>query len=332
MTDKQVRQDCNGEIAELIESMRQGLVAAPDIYQPGSFWDGLIGANLDMLQAEGIENFKRTVSNNYYNWLVTSIRDPQVQNALLEWVRRPTMSPLRARLHEPITGLRTTDRDHRFDLSRRAARQYTWFVGMLWEIARRNDPDGLTSRLTEPELGNPVRISQNGRLISQDLANSIVEYSFVARAGLVDDGARVAELGAGYGRLAYVYAEARAVSYCIFDIPPALAVAQWYLTAVLGRDRIVPYERDVAFVDVESRLVPGTVGFFTPDQLDLFPDGWFGCTQTISTLPEMPAPQATHYLQLLAAKARSGVFLKQWRRWRKPGRRRRAKRESLHTA
>ncbi len=70
------------------------------------------------------------------------------------------------------------------------------------------------------------------------------------------------------------------------------------------------------FTLVEPQLTPGIVAFFTPDQIDMFPDGWFDLTQTISTLPEMPAPQAAHYLEVLAAKSRRAVFLKQWRRWR----------------
>ena len=46
-----------------------------DLPRQGEFWDGLIAANLEMLRSEGIANFKRTVCSNYYNWLVTSLRD-----------------------------------------------------------------------------------------------------------------------------------------------------------------------------------------------------------------------------------------------------------------
>ncbi len=306
----------NSDIAALIETMRRGLAAGADIYQPGEFWDGLITSNLEMLETEGIDNFKRTVSNNYYNWLVSSLRNPQVQRALLGWLRRPTLAPLVNHLDEPATGLRTLTEEHSFALSRSASWRYKFFVGAIWETARRADTRGLTERLSEPEIGNPLRLRHRGRLISQDLANSIIELTFAARSGVVRDGARVAELGAGYGRLAYVFSEAYAVTYCIFDIPPALAVAQWYLTAVLGADRVVPYAPGDDFSVVERRLEPGVVAFFTPDQMEMFPDGWFDCTQTISTLPEMPASQSAHYLDLLAAKARHAIFLKQWRRWR----------------
>jgi hypothetical protein len=52
--------------------------------------------------------------------------------------------------------------------------------------------------------------------------------------------------------------------------------------------------------------------FLPPDQLDTFPDGWFDCAQTISTLPEMPQAQASHYLHLFSRKSARAIFLKQW--------------------
>jgi putative sugar O-methyltransferase len=303
-------------VAELIEDMRRGVASGPEIYRPGAFWDGLIEANLEMIETEGITNFKRTVSNNYYNWLVTSLRDPQIRQALLSWARRPSLAPLLNRVEGSTAGLRTTDRNESFALSRTACWRYEFFVGALWESARRCDPQSLTDRLSEPEVGNPIRIRHRGRLISQDLANSIIEWTFVWRSGVVGEGLRVAELGAGYGRLAYVFAQAQETTYCIFDIPPALAVAQWYLSSVLGDKRVRGYQPGNDFSLVEPQLRTGTVSFFTPDQIEMFPDGWFDLTQTISTLPEMPSRQASHYLEILTAKSRRAFFLKQWRRWR----------------
>ena len=286
---------------------------APSIYQPGEFWDELIAANLEMIESEGIENLKRTVSNNYYNWLVSGLGDPQLHHAVKGWLRRPSLAPVLNRVDDRATGFRMLYRADSFSMSPFARWPYKFFVGATWETARREDSLGLTERLSEPEVGNPLRIRCRGRLISQDLANSIIELSFVAQSGVVGDGCRVAELGAGYGRLAYVYSQAASLSYCVFDIPPTLAVSQWYLTHVLGPERVVPYSPGADFGALEPRLAPGTVAFFTPDQMEMFPDGWFDCTQTISTLPEMPQTQAMHYLALLATKSRRAVYLKQWK-------------------
>jgi putative sugar O-methyltransferase len=304
----------DAEVAEWIEGMRRHVADGPAIYRPGAYWTDLLERNLAMLRADGIRRFKRTVSNNYYNWLVTSWLDPQMRGAVISWLRHPTLAPLRARM-EPAHAVRTMVRDDAFDLSAAAARRYRLFVAATWERARREDRLGLSDRMEEPEIGTPLRLVSSGRLVSQDLANSIIECNYAARSGLVRDGARVAELGAGYGRLAHVFLAARRLTYCIFDIPPALAVSQWYLRELLGPARVVAFDpaRDR---DAIMALKPGQVAFFTPDQLELFPDGWFDLTQTISTLPEMPEPQAAHFLTMLADKSSGEVFLKQWRRWR----------------
>lgn len=300
------------EIASVIEAMRAHLAAAPEIYRPGAFWADLIETNLEMLESEGFENFKRTVSNNYFNWVVRDPRDPQLRAAIGRAIRHPHLRDLRTRM-DSTEGLRTTDRSDSFELRGLSALVYRFFVGQTWARARYEDRLGLTERLEEPAVGNPIRMRDaDGRMISQDLANSIIECNFAAASGQVRDGARIAELGAGYGRVAHVHAHAARSIYCIFDIPPTLAVSQWYLTQVLGPDRVVPFSADP---DIGA-LEPGTVALFTPDQLDRFPDGWFDLTQTISTLPEMTRPQSDHFLALLAAKSSGALFLKQWKRWR----------------
>ncbi len=295
--------------------MRVSVRDGPAVFHPGAFWDDLIDSNVAMLELAGIENFKRTIANNYYNWMVRSVHDPQIQRAFANWLRRPSLRPLRARLHGGVQGIRTLDRTERYDFTRFQSWKYRTFVATVWDTARRFDRHGLTDRLSEPPQGNPLPVTVSGHAISQDLANSIIEFSFVDAARPLRDGDRVAELGAGYGRLADVFLKACGVVYCVFDIPPALAVAQWYLTQVHGAERVVAFDPDATFDGIVDRLTPGVVAFFTPAQLELFPDGWFDVTQTISTLPEMPRQQADAYLGLLAAKSRGVVYLKQWKRW-----------------
>jgi len=298
--------------------MQRDVATGPEVYRPGAFWDELVAVNIDMIRTQGIDNLKRTVSTNYFNWLPLGLKDVQVQAAVRHWLRDPTVANLRIRT-EPLAELRTCDRETTFSVnSTWRTWLYGFFVGAAWEQARREDAFALTERLAEPDVGNPIRTWRGSKLISQDLANSIIECSFAGSTGAVREGSRVAELGAGYGRLAHVFASAFELTYCIFDIPPALAISQWYLGQVLGDTRITPYRAYDNFDQVEEGLRPGTVAFFTPNQLELFPDGWFDLTQTISTLPEMPERQATRFLELLAAKSGSALFLKQWRSWRNP--------------
>jgi putative sugar O-methyltransferase len=99
---------------------------------------------------------------------------------------------------------------------------------LLWRYAEREAGDQLGS-LAEPAFGNPPAIRDGERLISQDLANSVLEYRSYA------DVARgcVCELGGGYGRNAFVTASLAPVDrYIMADISPAIGIAQQYLTTV----------------------------------------------------------------------------------------------------
>ena len=110
----------------------------------------------------------------------------------------------------------------------------------------------MRQHVNEPEIGNPFRIECGGRLLSQDLASSIVECNVVADLLKDIPRPRVAEVGAGYGRLAHTYVSTLPGQYFIFDIPPALGVAQWYLEKALGPDRSFAFG---ILIDARSRWI-----------------------------------------------------------------------------
>jgi hypothetical protein len=168
---------------------------------------------------------------------------------------------------------------------------YRVFVGLLWHHARAICGNGLTEQLAEPLLGNPLRCSLGGRLISQDLANSIRECT-VCLAPLEAELMSVrplsmVEIGAGYGRLGFVLLTGTPCRYTVVDIPPALALAQWYLTTLLPQVPTFRFRPWHSFADVQSEMEGTDIRFLTPDQFALCPAGYFDLGITISTLPEM---------------------------------------------
>ncbi len=287
--------------------------ASPALYRPSRFWDDLNSINAQWLDEFGLENFKRTVAQNYFNWLVVAHQDPQFRAVLGAWLRRPALRPLLTRMPDPGLLRTTIGLERRFGIPQRLV--YRLFVGMLWEVAVRDDRLGLTSRLEEPALGNPIDTWSGTRRISQDLANSIRECNAVTDWCGPGRGSVVAELGAGYGRLAFVFLAGASVRYVIFDIPPALHVAQWYLTRLFPERRAFRFRRFLAFSEIEGELAQSDVAFFTPNQMALFPDGYFDVFLSISTLPEMSQDQIANYLAAMSRLARRGIYLKQWRRW-----------------
>src|ERR1700676_1416367 len=85
-------------------------------------------------------------------------------------------------------------------------------------------------RGAEPALGTPIALRHKDQAISQDLAQSLLEYSRIkelTRQLRLPERPTYLELGAGYGRLAYVMLSARTCRYIIVDIPPTILVAKW---------------------------------------------------------------------------------------------------------
>lgn len=294
-----------------LEEMFAEMGRAPAVYRPSAFWEHFNSLNVDQLRRHGLEHFKRTVNQNYFNWLPTDFSDNQIKNVLADWAAQPDVSPLRVEIEDApfLEGFFASnpllDRDKRDT--------YALFVALLCAFARRRDPDRVLDTLTEPAAGNPIRITLDGRAVSQDLANSVRERNaIVAGAGTLVDKTVVAELGAGYGRLAYVFMKTLRCRYFVIDIPPALHIAQHYLSSVLPDTRVFRFRHIERFDDVRDELDSADLCFFTPNQLELLPRGMVDVFVSISSLHEMRLDQIAHYLALMCELTTRAIYLKQW--------------------
>jgi putative sugar O-methyltransferase len=304
------------DITTLIEPMLEELRRHPT-FAPSQFWTGLARKNVEMLEREGLDNFKRTVSNNYFNWLIFGRYDPQYNNVVRTWLRRPNPGALLFRVSGD-TRVQTMLQDAPTPLTPKQAWRYGLFVSMLWDLGRRIDRRGILSRLDEPLLGNPIRISRGGRLITQDLVNSSLELGTMLDLPHTGPRLKVAELGAGYGRLAYAYLATQPGQYFIFDIPPALLVSQWYLQRVLPNKKVFMFRRFDAWEQVAADVAAADVAFFTSNQLAMVPDAYFDIVTSISTMPELTPAQVKLFLTEFARTSAHHIFLKQWLNWKNP--------------
>jgi putative sugar O-methyltransferase len=319
------------DLQQVLKEMVVEVVNGPEIYRPSRFWEQLNDINKEMLEELGIENFKRSVAQNYFNWLVTTKEDPQYRSVRKLWARRPSLQPYLNRMEKPSL-LRTVQpylnrlKDPALlesamgpekRIGAAELRVYKLFVGMLYEYSIQQDWSKIGKRVREPSLGNPINLFRRGKPISQDLANSIREYNAILSDSkeLVSTSKRVAELGAGYGRVAHIFLSDDRTKYFVFDIPPALHVAQWYLSAVHPRRRVFHFRHIDRFSDVIDDLGQSDLAFFTPNQFEVFPDGFFDIFISISTLPEMRMEQIINYLRQAERLTSRYIYLKQWLTW-----------------
>lgn len=266
-----------------------------DLDKPSRFWQRLAAEHADALQLSGPEWVKRSQALRYFTWRWrwwTALRGEQLRFLLLHtspltWVRCATAPTDLSDL--AWTGV-SWPRSERWT--------YVVAVRLLWEYARRHDACRALA-LAEPSTGHPFPVMWCGRLISQDLANSALEAVAIRRAL----GARAAhsflEIGAGYGRTAYVLLSVFPGStYTIVDIEPALSLSRWYLTQLFPAQRL---------------------RFLRPEEAPGIARGSVDVALSVSSLQEMTAEQVEGYLSLFDHAAAGGlVFLKQLARWRNP--------------
>src|SRR5437667_254939 len=84
-----------------LRDMVSEVSGSPPLYRPSRFWTDLNEINQAMLDELGLENLKRTVAQNYFNWLITSKQDPQYRAVRKLWVRRPSLQPYLNKLEYP---------------------------------------------------------------------------------------------------------------------------------------------------------------------------------------------------------------------------------------
>jgi hypothetical protein len=174
-------------------------------------------------------------------------------------------------------------------------------------------------------------VRYRGRGISQDIANSLVEFYAIAE-GMEHDrptGNGVLELGAGYGRLAWVYLSAFPdLRYFIVDIPPALAICQDYLTRLFPDRPAFRFRRFDSYSDVADEMRTAQIGFLTPNQLELVPDWGAGAFINVSSFTRCGRIESS--LRNPDRSTPTGRSVqKQWRNWSKPRRWRDAYRTTI---
>jgi SAM-dependent methyltransferase len=289
------------ELRQMLDALR----AAAPIHQPSRFWEELSASHLAILSsADGYAHFKRSLNNQYFQFGLTASRFPLLSLGL-RWLRHPDGRVLRARFDGATTRIpKAIDRL----LLPVPLALYASAVLRL----RHGD---VLATIPEPAVGDPVVIRFGDLRLTEDLCHSVEERASILE-GLAGRPLRsVLELGAGYGRLAYVLLRAGpGTRYTIVDIPPALYVSQRYLTDVLPDRKVFRFRPFADHAAVAEEMAAADLVFLEPQQLELLPDRSFDLGATVSTLHEMRPDQISHYIQQLDRLC-DAVYTKQWRRF-----------------
>jgi putative sugar O-methyltransferase len=309
-----------GDALPGLQEMWSEMEHAPPIVQPSDYWQSLNDRNRRQLDDEGFAHFKRTINMNYFGWVPHTLGDDQLRAVAISWMRHPVAGVLSARLGDSSM-FRAGPWGLNSSAPNRARFLHRLFLALLWERVHLRDRRGILDRLEEPALGDPFVAEYRGRRMSQDLCNSVYElYSATAAIPGGQLGPRgVLELGGGYGRVASVFLEEFPdARYVVCDIPPALAVAQRYLTELYPDRPTFRFRRFDDGARVAQELAQAQIAFLTPNQLSLLDPLDVELFVNISSLHEMRPEQIAYYLVEADRHTRGFAYLKQWRSWHNP--------------
>lgn len=293
------------------EKMLGDMKNSSPLYRPSRFWINLNEDHLKRISSSGLENFKRSVNLRYFSWGILAILAHgmfPVLHALFKGNWKPFVSGGFGNYNNNLG-----EGAKRFNFL--TAYIYKTYISCLFDFVKISDKHKLLNKLEEPSVGNPFTVIYKRRSVSQDLCNSVHEFNTIANNIDTKKVRNVVELGVGYGRTAYVFLKSLPrISYTIIDIPPALYIAQWYLSKLFGKTKVFHYRRFRTFNQVKKEFDNARIRFLMADQIELLPKKYFDLTLNISSLHEMRRNQIANYLKQINRVTRGFFYTKQWHR------------------
>lgn len=292
-----------------INAMFSTLTKAEPLARPSRYWEELNKMNLAQLKERGYENFKQTIALNYFTWVRILPWDSQIvflcKNLSISAIIRSIGNAFRA------SGQRYFSK-----VGFMQSFSYGLLGSLLWEyVLKLPLPDRLLA-LREPEEGNPPLLRPRPNMtVSQDLANSMLEYDSLQPA--IPASGTIVELGAGYGRNAFVILSLHPnIKYVVIDIPPALWIAERYLSSIFPNRRIFRYRDFAQFADVADEFEHSEIAFLLSSQIAALPRSSVDLVINISSLHEMRTDQVAYYIGRFDAVLKPGghMYIKQWKK------------------
>ena len=324
----------NKELSEMLSELN----SAPKIYSPSIYWQNINKIHIERLANDGMKNFKLSINREYFSWGVSEFRH-QLLPVLSELQRGNIRPFIKSKLMRDAKYVSSTNQfakllasflnSNRFMFFKIS---YTWlklfnnletfmkivyriYVSYLYDYVGKIDNLGLLKKISEPSFGSPLLINYRERLISQDICNSVQEFYSITENSDLPPNAAIAEIGAGYGRLAYVFLKTLPkISYCIVDIPPALYISQEYLKKVFPKEKIFSFRPFRSFKKVEKEFNASRIKFLLPHQIEYLPEDSLDIVINISSFHEMSTNQIKTYFKQVDRLSRGYLYTKQWKR------------------
>jgi putative sugar O-methyltransferase len=141
-----------------------------------------------------------------------------------------------------------------------------------------------------------------------------LEYYSISEVVAFSEGQQVLEIGGGYGRNAFVISTLNpGIQYTLVDVPPALYIAQRYLSAVFLDRKVFPVQEFRNYQEIRKQIDEASIVFLLPHQLSLLPGDHFSLCINISSFGEMKDDMIENYFREIDRITLGTFYTKQWK-------------------
>ena len=273
------------------------------------FWDNINKPRIIDLLNHGYENFKHTVATHYSQWLI---------NPGSKKMERST----KAQLDFLISNLSKIEVSKAKKIYRKLPvfpdriKEFNLITLLLWQYVKNQGLEKEAAQLSEPPDGSPLAINYKGRLISQSLAHSLLEFDSITKNIQPDSVRTILSIGPGYGRTAYVWMRLYDVRKFIFiDLPPALYLAQRYLSTKFPEKKVFKYRDFKSFDDIKDEYAQADLVFLMPWQIAMLPEKSIDLIHAIESFDEMNLKTIRRYLKIINKLGKKYFYMRIWEAW-----------------
>jgi len=221
------------DLTEHIKIARSNFENKNKLFKPASFWDNATKKIIEIIQKEGLENFRddKLMSRFFvpkYGIPANSFSE-EMTDELMKLVKKEGVKKQEFAMSQFLSGYAHALSDYRVF------------------VATNDDSIGpLLNSFSESDIGNPTEFFEfEGKRFSRSALNYILGICFLKKHLSKEDKIKnILEIGGGFGTMGEILSYTPGTQYVNFDILPTSLVSHFYLNNVVGEENINKYNED----------------------------------------------------------------------------------------
>lgn len=259
------------------------------------------------LVSTGYKNFRHTIATEYCAWFddpAAPVVAQRTQEKLDFFARHLSL--------EQVASAKKLSQ--KYPVSPHTFKQFNLITLLLHQYVKNQGLSRELARLSESAQGAPPAINIEGKLISQGLLYSLLEYDTIRQYADINSIHSIMSIGPGYGRTTSIFLRLRPIRKCIFvDLPPALYICQRYLTTLFPEKRAFKYRQFTSFREVEPEFSSAELVFLMPWQIEALPPRSIDLIMAVDSFDDMNMSTIKKYLKYIGIMGKKYFYMKCWK-------------------